>query len=193
MTGGFGNAPILMIGGCWAQPVVCVALQVAVLITATVPDGASSAAYRVWVASSIAPTLACGSAHRDRRDRGAAGQVPGVAGGAVDHVDLRLAEVAGVDGVGGRVGRHQVLAVRHGSALRRGSRWCWSALQRLMLVTDRMLAPPTFTTYAEPVRGISAKRVRERVVSGTLDRRGLLVRRPVAGSRMSPCRCRSGC
>ena len=30
-------------------------------------------------------------------------------------------------------------------------------LQRLMLVTDRMLAPPTFTMYAEPVWGISAE------------------------------------
>ena len=30
------------------------------------------------------------------------------------------------------------------------------ALQRWTLVTDRMLDPPTFTTYAERVRGISA-------------------------------------
>src|SRR6516162_2585095 len=30
------------------------------------------------------------------------------------------------------------------------------ALQRLMLVTDRMFLPPTFTTYAVPVCGMSA-------------------------------------
>ena len=59
MTGVFGDAPILMAGGCWAQPVVFLALQVAVLITDTVPaDG--SAAYRVWVASSTAATFAIG-------------------------------------------------------------------------------------------------------------------------------------
>ena len=44
MTGGFGYAPMLIIGGCWAQPEVCWALQAAVLITASVPDCASSAA-----------------------------------------------------------------------------------------------------------------------------------------------------
>ena len=59
MTGAFGDAPILMVGGCWAQPVVFAALQVAVLITTTVPAG-GSAAYRVWVASSTAPTFAIG-------------------------------------------------------------------------------------------------------------------------------------
>ena len=35
-AGGFGNAPTLMTGGCCAQPTVCWALHVAVLITATV-------------------------------------------------------------------------------------------------------------------------------------------------------------
>ena len=62
LMAGSGNAPILIIGGAAAQPEVCSALQVAVSITAnTVPEGDSSAAYRVWVASSIAPTLAPGS------------------------------------------------------------------------------------------------------------------------------------
>src|SRR6516164_5607910 len=32
------------------------------------------------------------------------------------------------------------------------------ALQRPMLVTDRMFVPPTFTTYAVPVRGMSVKK-----------------------------------
>src|SRR5580704_8769061 len=54
------DAPILMAGGAAAQPAVCSALQVAVLMTNTLSDG-GSAAYRVWVASSIAPTLAPGS------------------------------------------------------------------------------------------------------------------------------------
>ena len=43
MTGVFGVAPILMAGGCWAQPAVSRALQVAVLIAATVPAGGSAA------------------------------------------------------------------------------------------------------------------------------------------------------
>ena len=40
------------------------------------------------------------------------------------------------------------------------------ALQRLMLVTERMLAPPTLTTYAEPVRGISPKAFGEELNPG---------------------------
>src|SRR6266568_2598087 len=44
-----------------AQPAVRAALQVAVLITATVPENGSEA-YSVWLARSIAPTLACGCA-----------------------------------------------------------------------------------------------------------------------------------
>ena len=59
MTGVFGDAPILMAGGCWAQPAVFVALQVEVLITDD-SSGRGSAAYRVWVASSTAPTFAIG-------------------------------------------------------------------------------------------------------------------------------------
>src|SRR5215831_18154298 len=33
-----------------------------------------------------------------------------------------------------------------------------AALQRLMLVTDRMFLPPMLTTYALPVRGTSVKK-----------------------------------
>jgi hypothetical protein len=58
-TGVFGDAPILITGGCWAQPVVVAALQVAVSITATVP-AVGSAAYRVRVAASTTLTLAIG-------------------------------------------------------------------------------------------------------------------------------------
>src|SRR5215467_4705209 len=60
IAGTSGNGPIFTVGGCWAQPEVLAALQVAVLIMNTLRDG-GSAAYRVWVASSIAPTLAPGS------------------------------------------------------------------------------------------------------------------------------------
>src|SRR5215467_1138679 len=48
-AGGPGPTPTLMVGGAVAQPEVLVALQVAVLITATVSEN-GSAAYRVWVA-----------------------------------------------------------------------------------------------------------------------------------------------
>ena len=59
MTGVFGTRADLDGRRVAAQPAVSLALHVAVLITATVPaDG--SAAYRVWVASSTAPTLAIG-------------------------------------------------------------------------------------------------------------------------------------
>jgi hypothetical protein len=34
-----------------------------------------------------------------------------------------------------------------------------AALQRLMLVTDRMFAPPALTTYSLPVQGASVKKV----------------------------------
>src|SRR5215510_10685341 len=61
MAGTPGNGPIVTVGWCWAQPEVLAALQVAVLIMNTFRDG-GSAAYRVWVASSIAPTLAPGAA-----------------------------------------------------------------------------------------------------------------------------------
>src|SRR6516225_6331746 len=69
-TGGPGAAPTAVAGGVWAQPVVWVALQVAVLITKTVPLWVS-AAYRVWVASSTAPTsagagISATGAHPDR-------------------------------------------------------------------------------------------------------------------------------
>src|SRR5215469_6639604 len=60
-TGMSGNAPTAMAAGAAAQPAVCRALQVAVLITRTVPASASSEAYRVCVAWSIAPTLDWGS------------------------------------------------------------------------------------------------------------------------------------
>ena len=56
------------------------------------------------------------------------------------------------------------------------------ALQRLMLVTDRMLAPPAFTTYAEPVRGISARAVGNELYPGpwreVASRLGGIVRQP---------------
>src|SRR6516164_174606 len=61
MAGTPGNGPIVTVGGCWVQPEVLVALQAAVLIMNTLRDG-RSAAYRVCVASSIAPTLAPGAA-----------------------------------------------------------------------------------------------------------------------------------
>src|SRR6516164_5415229 len=54
-TGELGAVPTLMSGGGWAQPVVFVALQVAVLITATVLERGLEA-YSVWVASSMLPT-----------------------------------------------------------------------------------------------------------------------------------------
>src|SRR5580700_616947 len=59
-AGIWGNGPILTVGGAAAQPEVSSALQVAVLIRNTLLDG-GSAAYSVWVAASIAPTLAPGS------------------------------------------------------------------------------------------------------------------------------------
>src|SRR6516164_9578478 len=56
-----GNAPIFTVGGAAAQPEVFSALQTAVLIMNTFVLG-GSATYSVWVAASMAPTLAPGSA-----------------------------------------------------------------------------------------------------------------------------------
>src|ERR1700727_1716126 len=52
-------AATLTTAGVCPQPEVRAALEVAVLITSTVP-ASGSAAYRVWVASSTVPTLASG-------------------------------------------------------------------------------------------------------------------------------------
>ena len=49
----------MITGGVAAQSAVAAALHVAVLITETVSEY-GSAAYSVWVASSTAPTFACG-------------------------------------------------------------------------------------------------------------------------------------
>jgi hypothetical protein len=60
-AGGPGLGPMVRVGADLAQPAVWVALQVSVLITLTVPEDGSEA-YKVWVAGSIAPTLAKGPA-----------------------------------------------------------------------------------------------------------------------------------
>ena len=115
-----------------------------------------------------------------------------MAGGAVEHVDLGQAAVAGVDGAGGRVGGDRMTRGPARSAPRYGSRW-FLALQRLTLTTDKTLGAPHVHHVRRAGPRDQRERIRERVVSGALVRRGLLVREPLPAAGREPCRCTSWC
>ena len=114
--------PTLTTAGVWPQPVVLVALQVAVFTTATRLPLLPNATYMVCVAVLMTGVFGNRPMVDCRRVISAAGGVGGVAGGGVDHRDGTGERVSGVQRVGGVIDRPDVgLRVCHRDLRDRGA------------------------------------------------------------------------